>query len=194
MNVVHDRPLIYDLNPADLTEILKTMGEPTYRARQIWQGLYQQLWDSPEQFTSLSKGLREKLGEQFRFHSLTPGQTLRSQDGETVKTLFWLPDEKAIEAVLMRYDRRNTLCISSQAGCAMGCVVCATGQMGYKRHLSSGEIIEQVLYYARQLREAGHEVTNVVLMGMGEPFHNYENMMQAIDRLNDPQGFNMGAR
>lgn len=189
-----DRPLIYDLNQTDLIETLKGWGEPTYRARQIWQGLYQQLWDSPDAFTNLSKSLRTRLGEHFRFHGLVPGQTLESSDGETVKTLFRLPDQNAIEAVLMRYDRRNTLCISSQAGCAMGCVFCATGQMGYKRHLTSGEIVEQVLYYARQLRASGLEVTNVVLMGMGEPFHNYENVLQAIDRLNDPNGFNMGAR
>lgn len=94
----------------------------------------------------------------------------------------------------MRYKKRNTLCISSQAGCAMGCVFCATGQMGFKRHLSSGEIVAQVMYYARQLYEENTAVTNVVLMGMGEPFHNYENTLAAIDRLNDPQGYNLGAR
>lgn len=186
--------MIYDYNLADLIETLEGWGEPAYRARQIWQGLYKQLWDSPEAFTSLPKTLRTRLGEHFRFSGLAAGKTLQSSDGETVKTLFHLPDQNAIEAVLMRYDRRNTLCISSQAGCAMGCVFCATGQMGYKRHLTSGEIVEQVLYYARQLRTIGQEVTNVVLMGMGEPFHNYENVLQAIDRLNHPEGFNMGAR
>jgi len=90
--------------------------------------------------------------------------------------------------------KRRTLCISTQAGCAMGCVFCATGQMGFKRHLSSGEIVAQVMYYARMLKAEGLSVTNVVLMGMGEPFHNYENSMAAIDRLNDSQGFNFGAR
>jgi 23S rRNA (adenine2503-C2)-methyltransferase len=94
----------------------------------------------------------------------------------------------------MRYDRRRTLCISTQAGCAMGCVFCATGQMGFKRHLSSGEIVAQVMYYARLLNEQNERVTNIVLMGMGEPFHNYDNTMAAIDRLNDADGYAFGAR
>ncbi len=94
----------------------------------------------------------------------------------------------------MRYEKRNTLCISTQAGCAMGCVFCATGQMGFKRHLSSGEIVAQVMYYARMLHDQGEAVTNVVVMGMGEPFHNYDNTLSAIDRLNDPDGYNFGAR
>src|SRR5690606_17642026 len=115
-----------------------------------------------------------------------------------------------IEAVLMRYGdpaddhagrsqavetkARRTLCISTQAGCAMGCVFCATGQMGFKRNLSSGEIVAQVIYYAQMLKEKNETVTNVVFMGMGEPFHNYNNSMAAIDRLNDSNGFNFGAR
>ena len=94
----------------------------------------------------------------------------------------------------MGYKKRRTLCISTQSGCAMGCVFCATGQMGYYRNLSSGEIIEQVLYYARELGQQGERVTNIVFMGMGEPFHNFDNLMGAIDRLNDPTGMNFGAR
>jgi len=94
----------------------------------------------------------------------------------------------------MRYSKRRTLCISTQAGCAMGCVFCATGQMGFKRNLTSGEIVEQVLFYARMLHTEDEEVTNVVVMGMGEPFHNYHATMAAIDRLNHPDGFNLGAR
>ena len=94
----------------------------------------------------------------------------------------------------MRYNKRNTLCISSQAGCAMGCVFCATGQMGFKRHLSSGEIVAKVMYYARKLNDEYNVVTNIVLMGMGEPFHNYENTLDAIDRLNDQEGYALGAR
>jgi 23S rRNA (adenine2503-C2)-methyltransferase len=112
--------------------------------------------------------------------------------------LFELPSGQsggqAIEAVLMRYKERRTLCISTQVGCAMGCVFCATGQMGFRRNLSSGEIVEQVLYYARQLAEQGERVTNVVVMGMGEPFHNYDATLDAIDRLNHTEGFNLGAR
>jgi 23S rRNA (adenine2503-C2)-methyltransferase len=187
-------PLIYDLDLPQIKEALVAWGEPAYRAQQIWQGLYHSFWSRADQFSNLPAKLRQRLGEEFSFASLTPGKVLASSDGETVKTLFNLPDQLAIEAVLMRYETRRTLCISTQAGCAMGCVFCATGQMGFKRHLSSGEIVEQVLYYARQLKETGEVVTNVVVMGMGEPFHNYENTLAAIDRLNDAAGMNLGAR
>lgn len=195
-----DKTLIYDLDQPELESALLALGEPAYRARQVWQGLYQSLWALPDQFTNLPAGLRIKLAENFAFSHLTPGEILESSDHQTRKTLFSLPDGYAIEAVLMRYGKpgsaklRRTLCISTQAGCAMGCVFCATGQMGFKRHLTSGEIIEQILFYARQLQPLGEKVTNVVLMGMGEPFHNYEATLKAIDRLGDAQGFNFGAR
>lgn len=188
------RRLIYDLDLPELEHAFKESGQPVYRAKQVWQGLYHQLWNSPDQFSNLPKPLREWLGSTFQFQSLNPDRVLLSSDGETRKTLFLLPDDRAIEAVLMHYDRRKTLCISTQAGCAMGCVFCATGQMGFKRHLTSGEIVEQVLYYARMLREEGELVTNVVFMGMGEPFHNYDATMSAIHRLNHPDGLNLGAR
>ncbi|HBA91437.1 MAG TPA: 23S rRNA (adenine(2503)-C2)-methyltransferase, partial [Anaerolineaceae bacterium] len=132
------RRLIYDLDLPELEQAFLTANEPVYRAKQVWQGLYQQLWNQPAQFTNLPKALREWLAEIFIFQNLTPDQVLYSTDRETRKTLFLLPDERAIEAVLMHYDRRKTLCISTQAGCAMGCVFCATGQMGFKRHLTSG--------------------------------------------------------
>ena len=108
--------------------------------------------------------------------------------------MFELPDERQIETVLMGYESRRTTCISTQAGCAMGCVFCATGQMGFRRHLSAGEIVEQVLWFARELKAADDHLTNIVVMGMGEPFHNYDATMEAVDRLNDPRGFNFGAR
>ena len=188
------KPLIYDLDLPSLTGILRSWGEPDYRARQVWQGLYRQLWCSPSDFSSLPLPLRTRLADNFSFSHLEAMTILDSKDGETRKTLFRLPDGQPIEAVLMRYERRRTLCISTQAGCAMGCVFCATGQMGFRRHLTSGEIVEQVLYYARQLAGRAENVTNVVVMGMGEPFHNYEATMSAIDRLNHPEGFNLGAR
>jgi 23S rRNA (adenine2503-C2)-methyltransferase len=188
------KSLIYDLELPQLVEILQDWGEPAYRARQIWQGLYQQLWNMPEQFTSLPLHLREKLAEHFSFSHLQAETVLDSTDGETRKTLFRLPDKQPVEAVLMRYAKRRTLCISTQAGCAMGCVFCATGQMGFRRHLSSGEIVEQVLYYARLLEANGERVTNVVVMGMGEPFHNYSATLAAIQRLSQPEGYNLGAR
>lgn len=187
-------PLIYDLDLPQLEQVLSTWHEPKFRARQIWQNLYRNLWAHPSEFTNIALPLRNRLEQEFLFSALTPKTVLKSSDGETVKTLFELPDGKAIEAVQMLYDERRTLCISTQAGCAMGCVFCATGQMGFKRHLTSGEIVEQVLYYARLLKQKGEAVTNIVVMGMGEPFHNYDNTLAAIDRLNHPDGLNLGAR
>lgn len=188
------RPFIYDLDYDQLAVTMMPWGEPGYRVRQVWQGLYQNLWGEPGQFTTFPKSLRQKLGETFEFTHLKSEQVLVSSDGDTLKTLFRLPDQRAIEAVLMRYRQRRTLCISTQAGCAMGCVFCATGQMGFQRNLTSGEIVEQVIYYARQLQALQEKVTNVVVMGMGEPFHNYDATLQAIDRLNHPDGFSLGAR
>jgi 23S rRNA (adenine2503-C2)-methyltransferase len=188
------KPLIFDLDLPALTAILKDWGEPKFRGKQIWQGLYQNLWASPGDFTNLPKGLHEKLGEYFSFSHLKPIASLNSTDGETQKTLFHLPDGRPIETVRMLYEKRRTLCISTQSGCAMGCVFCATGQMGYLRHLSSGEIIEQVLYFSRHLAQRGEKVTNIVIMGMGEPFHNYDATLAAIDRLNHPKGMKLGAR
>ncbi len=187
-------PFIYDLDIPDLSDLLKSWGEPAYRTAQIWSGLYRHFYNSPSEFTNIPKSLREKLESNVRFNALTPDLRQSSSDGHTIKTLFRLPDSQVIEAVQMDYDRRRTLCISSQAGCAMGCVFCATGQMGFKRHLTSGEIVAQVMHYARQSHAQGERVTNIVVMGMGEPFHNYDNTMAAIDRLNDPEGFNFGAR
>ena len=186
--------LIYDLDYPKLTEIVTSWNQPAFRAKQIWTGLYKNFWQSPEEFTNLPKPLRDKLGEEFQFEILTPTLKLDSTDGKTRKTLFKLQDGRQIEAVLMRYDRRRTLCISTQVGCAMGCTFCATGQMGFTRHLTSGEIVAQVMYYARLLHAENDVVTNIVLMGMGEPFHNYANTMAAIDQLNDPDGYNFGAR
>jgi 23S rRNA (adenine2503-C2)-methyltransferase len=188
------KPLIYDLDLPELAATLKAWGQPRFRTQQVWQGLYQSLWATPEEFSNLPKTLRQKLGEAFSFTHLTPVSSLHSTDGETQKTLFHLPDGRPIETVRMRYEKRRTLCISTQSGCAMGCVFCATGQMGYLRNLSSGEIVEQVLHYARLLARQGEQVSNIVVMGMGEPFHNYEATLAALDRLNHPEGMKLGAR
>ncbi|MBI3763451.1 MAG: 23S rRNA (adenine(2503)-C(2))-methyltransferase RlmN [Chloroflexi bacterium] len=194
---------VFDLTRAAFAARLSEWGEPPFRTEQIWNWLYVRLADSPAAMKNLPKPLREKLAAEFSFNSLTPIVDLRSNDGGTHKILFRLPDGRQIESVLMRYDKRRTACISTQAGCAMGCVFCATGQMGFDRHLTAGEIVEQVLWFERALaphpspkrRGAGGEgLTNVVLMGMGEPFHNYEATMEAIGRLSDPQGFNFGER
>lgn len=188
------KPLIYDLDFSETEALFKSWGEPTYRAKQLWRGMYEHLWNTPVKFSPLPKKIQTKLATDFSFKNLEPVQVLDSSDGQTRKTLFRLPDGQAIEAVLMAYDRRNTLCISTQAGCAMGCVFCATGQMGFRRNLSSGEIIEQVLHYARMLLAREEKATNIVMMGMGEPFHNYDATLAAIDRMNHTDGLNLGAR
>ena len=193
------KPLIYDFGFPELSARIKSWGVPKYRAQQVWDGLYKNLWLSPEEFTNLPKDLRTKMDELLEFNVLTPVDYRESKDGDTRKTLFELHDGRRIETVLMHYEReeridRNTVCISTQVGCGMGCTFCATGQMGFKRHLSSGEIAAQVLYFARKLQDEGEQLTNVVFMGMGEPFHNYEASMAAINKLNDPNGFDFGIR
>lgn len=184
----------FDLDFEDLSSILSDWGEPEYRANQIWTGIYKQFKSNPADLSNTPLPIRSRLETTFSFTNLTPAELLTSSDGKTVKTLFKLSDGQAIEAVLLRYSDRNTLCISSQVGCAMGCVFCATGQMGYRRNLSSGEIVEQVIHYARILKQTNEEITNVVVMGMGEPFHNYESTLSAINRLNHPLGMNLGMR
>lgn len=198
-------PNIYNLSFDELAARVNSWGEPPFRAGQVWDGLYRQLWSSAPEFTNLPKALRQKLEAEYAkesngtddlptFSNLQPVKNLVSADRQTIKTLFSLNDGRTIEAVLMRYSKRRTLCISTQAGCAMGCVFCATGQMGFHRQLSSGEIIEQVLHYARQLALESDRISNIVIMGMGEPLHNYEATLSAIARLNHPQGFNLGER
>jgi 23S rRNA (adenine2503-C2)-methyltransferase len=187
-------PSIYDLSFEDLEAQLSAWGQPRYRTLQVWQGLYHNLVTTPEAITTIPAALRQQLGAAYSFSSLSRLVEARSADGQTRKYLFALPDARQIEAVLMGYEQRRTTCISTQAGCAMGCVFCATGQMGFRRHLTSGEIVEQVLVFARELRQAQDHLTNIVVMGMGEPFHNYDATLAAVDRLNDPRGFNFGAR
>jgi 23S rRNA (adenine2503-C2)-methyltransferase len=187
-------PLIYDLTLAELQAHLAQAGQPAYRARQIWHALYRRLAQSSSEMTSLPEELRQSLGESFRFEPFVIRAQAASRDKGTEKVLLGLEGNLAIEAVLMRYDRRRTACISTQAGCAMGCVFCATGQMGFQRHLSAGEIVAQVLHFARRLVQEQDRLTNLVVMGMGEPFHNYDSTLRAIDILNDPEGFHFGAR
>jgi 23S rRNA (adenine2503-C2)-methyltransferase len=189
-----NRENIFNLDLSDLRMILEDSGESSFRAQQIWQGLYQAYWNNPGEFSTLPFSLRERLQNDYVMNSLQPVNMLETENGETKKTQFRLIDGQSIETVLMMYRNRRTLCISTQSGCPMGCVFCATGHMGFGRNLSSGEIIEQVLYYARYLKGFQEKVTNVVLMGMGEPFLNFEAVMSAIRRLNHPEGYNLGAR
>ncbi len=185
---------LYDLTYHELEKQLVNSRHPTYRARQVWEWLYKHYVADFEQMLNLPKDLRRQLSDIFTLDVLQPITAQQSQDGQTEKVLFRLNDGQLVETVLMKYDRRRTLCISSQAGCAMGCVFCATGQMGFFRHLQIGEIVTQVLFFARQLSAENQRITNLVVMGMGEPLHNYENTLAAIDMLTDNNGFNLGAR
>jgi 23S rRNA (adenine2503-C2)-methyltransferase len=185
---------IYDLSFEELSLFVEDMGEPRFRARQIWRWLYESYAPNFEVMTDLPASLRHKMDAIADLEILKPSLRLHSDDKKTTKVLFQMGDDNYLETVLMRYEKRRTLCISSQVGCAMGCVFCATGQMGYFRNLSAGEILAQVLYFARELAETGERVTNVVVMGMGEPLHNYENTLAAVNTLVDHNGFNLGAR
>jgi 23S rRNA (adenine2503-C2)-methyltransferase len=185
---------LYDLSREALAHTLEEWGEPTYRSRQIWEWLYRHLASDPAEMENLPLALRKRLSEEFEIGGLETVTIELSEDGETEKRLFRLADGETIETVLMRYRRRNTLCISSQVGCAMGCVFCATGQMGFRRNLRVGEILSQVLTYERELRRSGERVSNVVLMGMGEPLANYDAVLAAVRRMTDPQGLKLGGR
>lgn len=188
------KPLIYDLDQNYIQNIIASWGDKPYRTFQIWQGLYMKLWQSPDDFTILPLETRQLLSNNFQFDVVKPIKTISTVDQSTEKTLFRLHDNKAIETVFMRYRNRNTVCISTQVGCAMGCNFCATGQMGFRRNLSSGEIVAQVLHFASILSKSAEKLTNVVVMGMGEPFHNYDATIAAIDRLIEKDGFNFGER
>ncbi len=185
---------LLDMSATSLQNKMRTWGEPDYRARQIWHAVYQQQVGSLQAATSLPTSLRQRLTAEFSLGNLTLITQLRSTDGHTIKALFGLPDGNQIETVLMSYQKRRTVCISTQAGCAIGCQFCATGQMGFERNLTVGEIVAQVLWSSRLLRHEGITLTNIVLMGMGEPFHNYSNSLAALDRLRDTEGMAIGAR
>ena len=187
---------IYDLDLPALQSLFKDWGQPAYRAPQLWEWLYIHLAASFEQMSNLPKSLRKRLVEETRIDVPQVADTLRSSDKKTRKDLLRLGDDETVETVLMRYERRRTACISTQVGCAVGCAFCATGQMGFRRDLRSGEIVAQALHFGRILHAEGKDerLTNVVLMGMGEPLLNYDNTLAAIRRLIDPQGFRLGQR
>jgi 23S rRNA (adenine2503-C2)-methyltransferase len=175
-------PAPYDLERDDLAVLLS--GEPPYRARQVWDGLHLRVL-RPEEMTDLPAPLRARVAE-----ALTPALievSRRSADrGETIKWLWSLHDGAQVETVLMEYPDRVTVCVSTQAGCAMACQFCATGQAGFGRNLSGGEIVEQVAVAIRQARP--RRLSNVVFMGMGEPLANYERVWRAVTRLHGEMG------
>ncbi len=161
-------------------------GQPSYRVDQVWAGLYEQL-ATPQELTNLPKALRAELDRVLPL-ALEVVAESTSDGGDTVKWLWALDDGTRIETVLMHYDDRSTVCISSQAGCAMGCTFCATGQAGFDRQLTSGEIVEQVVRAARRARDDGRRLSNVVFMGMGEPLANYDPTWQSVERMHADVG------
>ncbi len=194
-DAVSSLPNLYDLPRPALTALITGWGYERYRADQVWQWLYRRKVTSFEAMSNLPADLRQRLAAETRLGALTLVQEVHSSDGETRKYAFALSDGQIIETVLMRYEGvRRTACLSTQAGCAMGCVFCATGQMGFARHLTAGEIVEQALHIARMLEAEGHRLSNVVLMGMGEPFHNYDHTLEAIRRITDEEGLAIGQR
>jgi 23S rRNA (adenine2503-C2)-methyltransferase len=174
----------YDVSREALGALLT--GEPRYRVDQVWAGLYEQL-ATPEEMTSLPKALRARLGTELPL-ALTEEVVRVSDGGDTMKYLWRLHDGSHIETVLMLYPDRVTVCVSSQAGCAMGCGFCATGQAGFTRQLTTGEIVEQVVRAARQARTLGRRVGNIVFMGMGEPLANEGTVWAAIERMHGALG------
>ena len=178
----------YDFTRVQLGELLA--DQPRYRVDQVWQGLYGPNGD-PESWTNVPKALRSRLSDVLA-PALTPLTESVSDEGDTSKWLWSLHDGRQIETVLMHYPDRSTVCISSQAGCAMACGFCATGQAGFDRHLSTGEIVEQVVRARARAAETGRRLSNVVFMGMGEPFANYDRTWAAVERINDDLG--LGAR
>jgi 23S rRNA (adenine2503-C2)-methyltransferase len=202
-----------DMSPAALVEWLTAHGQPAFRARQIYRQFYQTLAEDFSQMTDLPAGLRERLSQTIVLQPLRLLTQQVSSDGQTRKALFELRDGNTVETVLMLYGgedkadkatkdndtegrARRTVCLSTQAGCAMGCAFCATGQGGLRRNLTAGEIVSQVLHFARDVRRTDAEavLTNLIFAGMGEPLANYSATWSAVERLNDPEGFGLGAR
>jgi 23S rRNA (adenine2503-C2)-methyltransferase len=174
---------LYELSHEQLIRFLSSLGERSFRARQVWDWMYRSRVCRFDEMTNLPISLVAKLSEMACLGSLHPVTQQRSRDG-TEKRLYRLADGHLIESVLMPYrDGRQTACISTQAGCALGCVFCATGQMGFSRNLISAEIFEQAMLFARELAAADKRLSNVVLMGMGEPFHNYDASLEAIRHM-----------
>ncbi|OCL27932.1 23S rRNA (adenine(2503)-C(2))-methyltransferase [Orenia metallireducens] len=188
---MEERIDLMGLNLEELKEVVSSLGEASFRAKQIFNWVYDKKVTDFLEMSNLSKNLREKLIDNAYISQLKVITLQKSKDG-TIKYLFELEDGQWIESVFMPYqDNRRSVCISTQVGCGMGCNFCATGLNGLTRNLSTGEIINQIITIAR-LR--GEEITNVVLMGMGEPLANYEEVLKAITLMNDDNGLNIGMR
>lgn len=185
---------LYDLSFDQLQSLITDWGQPRFRAKQIWGWMYTQKVGEFNQMSNIPADLRDHLASETTLGVLNLATERIAKDG-TIKRLYKLPDGQFIESVLMFYDdHRRTACISTQAGCAMGCVFCATGQMGFARNLTSGEIIEQTIHFARILEAENERLSNIVLMGMGEPLHNYDATLDSIHRMISPDGLGIGQR
>jgi len=194
-----------DLDPAERKAAVEALGHKGFRAKQLSTHYFERLVESPQEMSDLPKAIRDDLVAWLLPQLLTPVRTLEADKGTTIKSVWRLHDGALVESVLMRYPKRVTICISSQAGCGMNCPFCATGQEGLTRNLSTAEIVEQVVHAARSLRRGdvagGAEVSplrvsNVVFMGMGEALANYQAAIGAIRRMTDPapDGLGMSAR
>lgn len=173
--------------------LIEELKLPSFREKQIRKAYFNELRKDWSDVSVLAKDLREKFAETVAWNDVSELRISKTKD--TIKVALKSRDGEAIEAVLIKHgDGRRTVCVSSQVGCPMRCSFCATGKSGFKRNLEAGEIIDQVLYFARILKEDNEKVTNIVFMGMGEPLLNYDNVMKAIRLLNDPEGFGLGAR
>ena len=206
-----DKKPVYllDLNSEELKALVVSLGEKAYRAAQLEQWIYKKSAASFDEMSDLPQGFRDKLQEAAVLFTLIPLEDKKSSDGQTRKILFQLEDGQTLESTLMFYENttshreRRTVCISTQVGCPVGCYFCATGQQGFVRNLRPGEILEQVLYFIRMIKTtvitedrelARKAITNVVLMGMGEPLANYDNVRLAVETLNSKHGLELGAR
>ncbi len=184
------KPSIHGLLPEELEAFCKERGQPAFRAKQIFDWLYAKRVSSFEGMKNLPAPLRELLAEHLVFQTLEKFET-KGGKGETQKLLLKLADEELIEAVLIPARTRRTVCVSSQVGCKLACAFCASGQCGFQRNLSAGEMVEQVLFAAG---EYGDRPTNIVYMGVGEPFDNYDEVLKSVRILNHPAGLGIGAR
>ena len=181
---------IKSLTPEELAAELKTLGEPAFRARQIFSWLHRGV-ESFGEMTDLPKALREKLAGEYRLTVPRPVRIQVSRLDGTRKYLWELEDGNCIESVLMQYHHGNTVCISSQVGCRMGCAFCASTIAGKIRDLTPGEMLDQVLFTQK---DSGQEISNIVLMGIGEPMDNLDNVLKFLELVNHPDGIRIGMR
>jgi len=189
------KTLIYDLNLEELSEKIVAFGEKKYRAQQIFDAIYPFCKiNSFSEIKNIPKTLQEKLDEEFVLKPAEIVKTLVSQIDNSVKFALKMQDEEIIECVILSARDRKTLCVSSQIGCGLGCVFCETGKMGFKRNLSAGEIIFQLITANNFLQKTGEKITNIVFMGMGEALSNFENFEKAYSAITDQKIFGIGTR